>query len=157
MVDPDEQGAWTMVTKINNLIEERDAAEADLRATEQLATDERERRLAAEAELAKYGDMDDHYLRLQNECEEALQRAEAAEAEAEVQKRLYEASVKDRVRLREALTDFAEHGTRFDCNPTVMVHNTPEWVASQEWWQNRATQMDVAVRNRARAALGEES
>ena len=81
----------------------------------------------------------------------------AAEAEAEVQKRLYEASVKDRVRLREALTDFAEHGTRFDCNPTVMVHNTPEWVASQEWWQNRATQMDVAVRNRARAALGEES
>ena len=34
---------------------------------------------AAEDELAKYGDMDDHYLRLQNECEEALQRAEAAE------------------------------------------------------------------------------
>ena len=25
MVDPDEQGAWTMVNKINNLIEERDA------------------------------------------------------------------------------------------------------------------------------------
>jgi hypothetical protein len=102
---------------------------------------------AAEAELAA-----EKLLRHQDDL--ALV---AAEAEAEVQKRLYEASVKDRVRLREALTDFAEHGTRFDCNPTVMVHNTPEWVASQEWWQNRATQMDVAVRNRARAALREDA
>ena len=29
MVDPDEQGAWTMVNKINNLIEERDALVAE--------------------------------------------------------------------------------------------------------------------------------
>jgi hypothetical protein len=66
---------------------------------------------------------------------------------------LLESAVAERDKLREALTDFAEHGTRFDCNPTVIVHNTPEWVASQEWWQNRAVQMDTAVRNRARAAL----
>ena len=66
---------------------------------------------------------------------------------------LLESAVAKRDKLREALTDFAEHGTRFDCNPTVIVHNTPEWVASQEWWQNRAVQMDTAVRNRARAAL----
>jgi hypothetical protein len=57
--------------------------------------------------------------------------------------------------LETFVSDLAKHGTRFDTNPTVMVHNTPEWVASQEWWQNRATQMDVSVRNRARAALAD--
>jgi len=70
--------------------------------------------------------------------------------QAEMHQRAAEAAL---ARLREALRDFADHGTRFDCNPTVMVHNTPEWIASQEWWQNRATEMDVSVRNRARAAL----
>jgi hypothetical protein len=52
-------------------------------------------------------------------------------------------------------SDLAKHGTRFDTNPTVKIHNTPEWIASQEWWQNRATEMDVSVRNRARAALAD--
>ncbi len=91
-------------------------------------------------------------------------RLEAAEAERDLLQRalnsmdshavrLMGEAVAEADRLKAALEDFANHGTRFDCNPTVVVHHTPEWIASQEWWQNRATEMDAAVRNRARAAL----
>jgi hypothetical protein len=54
----------------------------------------------------------------------------------------------------DTLRDFAVHGTRYDCNPTVMVHGDNEaWMKSHQWWVDRAEGMDRAVRSRARAAL----
>jgi hypothetical protein len=49
----------------------------------------------------------------------------------------------------EALEDLATHGTRHDCNPTVM------WPTSEvhAWWVQRAHSMDKSVRDRARRAL----
>lgn len=66
-----------------------------------------------------------------------------------------DAAVAERDKLRDALEDFATHGTRFDCNPTVMVYGeNPQWMENHAWWVTRAGAMDKAVRDRARAALG---
>jgi hypothetical protein len=137
---PDDFGE--VVAALDALVAERDALLADS-IGDRLGFGERLD--AAEAEVARL-----KLLLTQAKKKMSLRSYQAIVVRAEEGRSAAEAEV---ARPREALADFAEHGTRFDCNPTVMIHNTPEWVASQEWWQKRATDMDVAVRNRARAAL----
>ena len=55
--------------------------------------------------------------------------------------------------MEKALRDFAEHGTRFDTNPTRIVPTDPVSLERDSWWANRAHEMDKNVRRRARAAL----
>lgn len=55
--------------------------------------------------------------------------------------------------LREALDDFAEHGTRSDLNPTIVVFG--DFTQTVENYQRYLKQIDDSVRERAQAALDE--
>ena len=73
-----------------------------------------------------------------------LERVKAAEADAEVRKRLYEASIKDRARLRDALTAYVED----DCRE----------LADGEGLTTEEARLTYSPRYRwGRAALGEDA
>ena len=125
--------AW-LVALVGTLQQERDEARGDLVYQTRESQGRERRRLAAEAALAERTEQRDHVGKMAADAAVGQAKAEAALATT-----------------RQALTDFAEHGTRYDCNPTV------RWPMSEvhHWWVERATGMDNAVRERASRALAD--
>ena len=64
-----------------------------------------------------------------------------------------DAAVARAERAERALRDFAEHGTRYDLNPTRMIRNDDGWMMVDSYWTRRVAGMDNAVRERAARGL----
>lgn len=56
----------------------------------------------------------------------------------------------NRKALREFVEDLANHGLRFDLNPT---HKFKDMITSETFWHEYAKRMDLETRKRAQSAL----